>query len=130
MAFLVLAISISLPATAAAKTPASQCGVFEVTGYLKKMGSNYMILLAPGSRSETQIVLASQALGDAKHPVLLPAQESFVTAKLEMKSPMMHYRGAAQKISNINLAVPNEMRGDKGTGLRLLEAKPCIIPSM
>lgn len=136
MAFLVLAISISLPATAveksaaAVKTPSSQCGVFEVTGYLKKVGNNYMILLAPGSRSETQIVLASQALGDAKHPVLLPAQESFITAKVQMNSPINHYRGSIQKISDVQLAVPNEMRGDKGTGLRLLEAKPCIIQSM
>jgi hypothetical protein len=118
------------PTQKALTTQTSQCGIFQVTGYLKKAGNSYFILLAPGSRSEAQITLSSQAIGDAKNPVLLPARESFVTAKIEMKSPMMHYRGAAQKISEINLAVPNEMRGDKGTGLRLLKANPCIIPSM
>lgn len=109
---------------------AHQCGIFEVTGYLKKAGNNYFILLAPGSRSEAQIVLAVDATKNPKHPVILPAQESFITAKIQMNSPLMHYRGTAQKISDVSLAVPNEMRGDKGTGLKLIEAKPCIIQSM
>lgn|GEM_PF-2676430 len=121
--------SNKVPVTDQAHQP-HQCGTFQVTGYLKKVGTNYFILLAPGSRSEAQIILSSDATNDTKNPVLLPAQESFITAKIEMKSPMMHYRGSAQKISDVNLAVPNEMRGDKGTGLKLIEAKPCIIQTM
>lgn len=113
-----------------APNPSHQCGTFQVTGYLKKAGTNYFILLAPGSRSEAQIILSSSATNDTKNPVVLPAQESFITAKIEMKSPMMHYRGSAQKISDVNLAVPNELRGDKGTGLKLIKAKPCIIQSL
>jgi len=137
---LIIFLSLSITTFAAEKKDSSnkalvteranQCGTFQVTGYLKKIGTNYFILLAPGSRSEAQIILSSSATNDTKNPVLLPAQESFITAKIEMKSPMMHYRGSAQKISDVNLAVPNEMRGDKCTGLKLIEAKPCIIQTM
>jgi hypothetical protein len=118
-------------ATPAASVPASnQCGLFQVTGYLKKAGGTHMILLAPGSRSETQIVLTAEATKDPQHPVILPSRESFITAKIQIQSPITHYRGSAQKISDVHLAVPNELRGDKGTGLKLLEAKPCIFQGM
>jgi hypothetical protein len=129
-AFMMPFISSAAEKSSPAPRPAETCGVFQVTGYLKKSGSNYMIVLAPGTRSETKIILTSQAMGDAKHPVLLPAEESFVTAKVQMNSPVQHYRGSAQKISEINLAVPNEMRADRGTSLQVVDPKPCIIQSM
>lgn len=110
--------------------PGQECGIFEITGYIKKAGNNSMIVLAPGSRSETQIILASDATKDPKHPTILPAENSFITAKVQINQPVAHYRGSAQKISDITLAVPNEMRADKGTSLKLIEPKPCIFQGM